>query len=152
MTLTVHLFVAETFRDAVDANQLAQAAQAVWEAHGTGAPAACSVEIAADKALRALNARYRGVDAPTDVLSFEDGTPDPETGAVYLGDIAISYPQAARQAARGGHPVAWELCLLVVHGMLHLLGYDHAEPEEKARMWAAQRAVLEALGCPLDPP
>ena len=150
--LVVHLFVAEAFHKAVDEAQLKQAAQAVWREYGTAGDAACSLEITDDATLRALNARYRGVDAPTDVLSFEDGTPDPETGEVYLGDIAISYPQAERQAARGGHPVAWELCLLVVHGVLHLLGYDHAEPEEKARMWAAQRAVLEALGCPLDPP
>ncbi len=150
--LSVHLLIDAPYQEAVDAAQLEAAARAAWRAAGASEAAACTVRITDDAALHALNARFRGVDAPTDVLSFEDGTPDPETGALYLGDIAISYPRAAAQAEKGGHPVAWELCLLVVHGVLHLLGHDHATPEEKARMWALQRQALVALQCPLDPP
>jgi probable rRNA maturation factor len=67
----------------------------------------------------------------------------------YLGDIAISLPRATAQAEAAGHPVAAELQLLTVHGVLHLLGHDHAEPEEKAAMWAAQAAVLATLGVTL---
>jgi len=150
--LKVHLQIDEAYQESVDADQLTAAARAAWRAHGADGDALCTIRITNDQALQALNARYRGVDAPTDVLSFADGTPDPETGVIYLGDIAIAYPRAAAQAEKGGHPVMWELCLLVVHGVLHLLGHDHATQEEKARMWALQREALEALECPLDPP
>jgi probable rRNA maturation factor len=85
------------------------------------------------------------------VLSFPasetDGSEiDPETGARYIGDIIISVPYAARGAAKAGHPLEAELQLLVVHGVLHLLGHDHAKPREKAKMWKAQAEILESLG------
>ena len=99
-----------------------------------------------DAQLHELNRDYLGVDAPTDVLSFPASESDPETGAPYLGDILISIPRAMQQAQTAGHPVEAEVQLLVVHGTLHLLGYDHAEAEEKARMWDAQADVLERLG------
>ncbi len=99
-----------------------------------------------DAQLQALNRQYLGVDAPTDVLSFASGEPDPETGATYLGDVVLSVPQAQVQAAAAGHPLEAEVQLLVVHGVLHLLGYDHAEPEAKGRMWVAQAAALGRLG------
>lgn len=99
-----------------------------------------------DAQLHELNRDYLGVDAPTDVLSFPASESDPETGSAYLGDILISVPRAAQQAQAAGHPVEAEVQLLVVHGVLHLLGYDHAEAEEKARMWAVQADVLEQLG------
>jgi probable rRNA maturation factor len=92
-----------------------------------------------------LNRQYLGVDAPTDVLSFPVGEVDPESEALYLGDILISYPQALAQAEAAGHPVQAELQLLVVHGTLHLLGYDHAEEDEKTLMWKAQDEILARL-------
>jgi len=99
-----------------------------------------------DAQLHELNREYLGVDAPTDVLSFPASETDPETGAPYLGDILISIPRAREQAQAAGHPVEAEVQLLVVHGTLHLLGYDHAEAEEKARMWKAQAEVMSRLG------
>lgn len=99
-----------------------------------------------DDQLRELNRDYLGIDAPTDVLSFPASESDPETGARYLGDILISIPRAAEQAKAAGHSVEDEAQLLVVHGTLHLLGHDHAEADEKARMWAAQAEVLKRLG------
>ena len=99
-----------------------------------------------DDQLHELNQEYLGVDAPTDVLSFPASESDPETGARYLGDILISVQRAAQQAQAGGHALEAEVQLLVVHGTLHLLGHDHAEAEEKARMWAAQTEVLKRLG------
>ncbi len=111
-----------------------------------------TLRITDDAELQALNSAFLGNDAPTDVLSFPLGEVDPETGRLYLGDIAISYPQAVQQAQKGNHALLHELQLLVVHGVLHLLGHDHYAPEEKARMWQAQRAVLDVLGCPLLPP
>ncbi len=106
--------------------------------------------ISNDALLHELNAAYRGVDAPTDVLSFPAQEAAEETSAFvtapealnYLGDIVISYPTAERQAIAAGHPVMDELSLLAVHGVLHLLGYDHATAEEEADMWARQARVL----------
>jgi probable rRNA maturation factor len=104
-----------------------------------------------DAQLRELNHDYLGIDAATDVLSFpaseSDGSEiDPETGARYMGDILISMPYAARSAKKAGHPLASEVQLLVVHGVLHLLGHDHAEADEKKRMWQAQSQILDQLG------
>lgn len=99
-----------------------------------------------DVQLHELNRDYLGIDAPTDVLSFPASETDPETGRRYLGDILISVPRADEQAGIAGHAVEAEVQLLVVHGTLHLLGYEHAEAAEKARMWKAQADVLESLG------
>ena len=105
-----------------------------------------TIVITGDVEVRELNHQYLGIDAPTDVLSFSAGEVDPETGQKYLGDIIISYPQAEKQALVAGHPVQDELQLLIVHGSLHLLGHDHAEPVEKTAMWAAQGIILKSLG------
>ncbi|HUI88614.1 MAG TPA: rRNA maturation RNase YbeY [Anaerolineales bacterium] len=99
-----------------------------------------------DARLQEFNRDYLGIDAPTDVLSFPASETDPETGAHYLGDILISVPRAEVQAQSAGHPLESEVQLLVVHGVLHLLGYDHAEAKEKTKMWKAQAEVLERLG------
>ena len=110
------------------------------------ASADMSIVLTDDAQLHELNREYLGIDAPTDVLSFPSDEEDPETGAPYLGDILISIPRAKQQAEAAGHPVEAEVQLLVVHGTLHLLGHDHAEAEEKARMWQAQSEVMTKLG------
>jgi probable rRNA maturation factor len=99
-----------------------------------------------DRQLHELNLDYLGVDAPTDVLAFPASESDPETGSTYLGDVLISIPRAAEQAQAAGHSLEAEVLLLAVHGTLHLLGYDHATAEEKARMWGEQARALERLG------
>jgi len=105
-----------------------------------------SVVLTDNRRLRKLNRDYLGVDAPTDVLSFPASESDPETGARYIGDILISVPYAATGAKQAGNSLEAELQLLVVHGVLHLLGHDHAKPKEKAKMWKAQAEILETLG------
>ena len=99
-----------------------------------------------DAQVRELNRQYLAIDAPTDVLSFPAGEADPDTGVTYLGDVIISVPQAGAQARAAGHALEAEVQLLVVHGVLHLLGHDHAQTEAKGRMWAAQTEVLNQLG------
>jgi len=104
-----------------------------------------------DSKVQKLNRDYLGMDSPTDVLSFPasetDGSEiDPETGSTYIGDIIISMPYATKSSEKAGHPVEAEVQLLVVHGVLHLLGHDHAKPKEKAKMWKAQAEILETLG------
>jgi probable rRNA maturation factor len=111
-----------------------------------GAQGDLTVVLTDDAQLHELNRAYLGVDAPTDVLSFPASETDPDSGAHYLGDILISVPRAASQAAVAGHPLEAEVQLLAVHGVLHLLGHDHAQPSDKAVMWKAQGGILEAIG------
>ena len=125
---------------------LARAAQAALDHQGESSEAELSIVLSDDARLQALNRAYLGIDAPTDVLSFPATETDPETGAPYLGDILISIPRAQAQAEAAGHRFDAEVQLLVVHGVLHLLGHDHAEAKEKARMWKAQAEILEHLG------
>ncbi len=123
---------------------LQQSAQAVLE--DASAKANASVVLTGDEELQALNSQYLGIDAPTDVLSFPAGEIDPDTQELYLGDVIISLPRAEDQASLAGHSLQDELALLVVHGMLHLLGYDHVQDDEKARMWTKQADLLGQLG------
>ncbi len=106
-----------------------------------------SIVISNDEKLHILNNQFRGIDAPTDVLSFSADETDPDSGEIYLGDIIISIDQAYTNAAViqseiETYTIEKELLTLVIHGVLHLLGYDHAEQEEKKRMWEIQEKVL----------
>ena len=125
---------------------LKRAAQAALAHESESLDSELSIILTNDTRLHELNLNYLGVDAPTDVLSFPASETDPETGARYIGDILISIPRAQTQAEAAGHPLEAEVQLLVVHGVLHLLGHDHAEAQEKARMWKAQADILERLG------
>jgi len=109
-----------------------------------------TVVITTDEAVADLNQQYRDTKGPTDVLSFpaQDSTPGFVTApemATYLGDIIIALPYTRRQASNLNRSLRDELRLLAVHGVLHLLGYDHAEQEEEANMWARQEAILARL-------
>ena len=112
-----------------------------------------SVMLVDDAEIHALNKRYRDVDAATDVLSFsqlEGASPDwrtlPPSAPVALGDIVVSVPRMQIQAAEFGHGEARELGFLLIHSLLHLLGYDHQTPEETQAMRAAEEDLLEAAG------
>jgi probable rRNA maturation factor len=106
-----------------------------------------SVVIQSDEQLKELNKTYLGIDAPTDVLSFPAEELDPDTNRIYLGDVIISYQRAKEQAEAANELIDEEIQLLVVHGTLHLLGYDHSSLDEKAKMWKAQQTALSTLGC-----
>ncbi len=143
--------VEEPFVSAVSPDWLRAAVRATLDR--PGAPpsqgTALALVITDDKALRALNRAYLGIDAPTDVLSFGGESPDfvsAPDAEPYLGDVVISYQRAEVQAAAAGHPVDAELALLVIHGVLHLLGYDHIRSDDKAVMWEQQARVLAELG------
>ena len=147
-------FVAEVAEETLTA-----ALSAVLTYAGVG-DAGVAIVITDNDYVQSLNREYRGVDAPTDVLSFAaqegydlDAEFAPEAAAEidrYLGDLILAYPYAAAQATRYGYPVQVELQLLVVHGCLHLLGYDHDSDESQAEMWAAQSAILTSLGVSVD--
>ncbi len=101
------------------------------------------VKLCSDATMAAYNRKFRGKMGPTDVLSFPDGVTDPEGGR-YLGDIVISVPVAARQAKEAGHGLAAELKLLLLHGILHLAGYDHET--DGGTMRRKERALRKEWG------
>ncbi len=114
-----------------------------------------SVTLTDNAYIHTLNRQYRGIDRPTDVLSFalnESEEPEIDGGldVNVLGDLIISVERAEEQAADYGHSVRREMAFLTVHGMLHLLGYDHMEDEERAEMEAEQRFVMDKLGIPRE--
>lgn len=125
---------------------LKKAAQQALEHQAVPKPYAMTLLLSDDSQLQRLNRDYLEIDAPTDVLSFPSAEIDLETGQQYLGDVIISVPRAEEQAKAASHPLEAEAQLLVVHGVLHLLGYDHAAAGEKARMWKAQGEILKNLG------
>jgi len=151
--MTIEIDVLEPYQELVDAARLEEVARRTLETER--AQGDITILITDDERVAELNQRYLGKEGPTDVLSFPANDPNASDGfvlppgeAAYLGDILIALPYTQRQAERLGRPLADELALLVVHGVLHLLGYDHATPEEKATMWARQNAILAALGMP----
>jgi probable rRNA maturation factor len=142
--------IAPRFRGEVNEGELRRVAAEVLNQEGVAGETELSLVITDDKTIRKLNRRFRGVDAPTDVLAFGTGaeerfvsTPDSQP---YLGDVVISYQRAQAQAEEWGHPVAEELKLLVVHGILHLLGYDHQEEADAQRMREREEHILRPLG------
>jgi probable rRNA maturation factor len=146
----INLQIAEALIDFSPAASLNQAlcenaAQEVLRFANLEQEAELTLVLTDDEQVHALNREYRDVDAPTDVLSFPAGDVDPDTGNLYLGDIIISLPRALAQAQAEGHSFEDELRLLVVHGVLHLLGYDHADEQAQAAMWAAQAQILARL-------
>jgi probable rRNA maturation factor len=142
----ISIFVTENYQQLVDESLLSKTASTVLLRENISTSIDLSIVIDDDMRIQALNREFRGIDSPTDVLSFPADAIDPDTNQSYLGDIIISYPQAERQAQSARHPVMNEMQLLVVHGVLHLLGHDHADTEQHARMWAVQQSILDQLG------
>jgi len=142
----VNLQIRRSAKLPVDKSILLQAAQQTLEQADTTPGSEMSVVIGNDALLKRLNLKYRGINSTTDVLSFSTSETDPDTHSLYLGDVIISLPRAHEQAASGGHPLADELQLLVVHGTLHLLGYDHLEKADTKKMQAIQDRTLNRLG------
>lgn len=131
--------------------QLSRAATTTLEAEAVQPPVALTILLTSDEQVQAMNRTYRQVDKATDVLSFPADQAFPGMDA-YLGDVAIAVPVAQAQAAAAGHGLLPELTLLAVHGVLHLLGHDHVEPDEKEAMWSAQDQILAKLGVDVRSP
>ncbi|MGE5591968.1 MAG: rRNA maturation RNase YbeY [Bacillota bacterium] len=130
-----------------------QAVESVLEREGH-ARVQVDVTLVDDGTIHGLNRQYRGVDRPTDVLSFalqeETGEEEPPVADgpedLLLGDVVISLPRAVRQAQEYGHGLEREACFLAVHGTLHLLGYDHETPADEADMMQRTENALQPLG------
>ena len=159
--------VFDEFKNVVSEGHVLEAVSAVLESESCDPHTQVSVVIADDDVVRELNLQHRGLDENTDVLSFsfthegeyygeEDRSaretdidfvlPPTESNDASLGEIIISYSQTRRQAERDGHPVDRELTVLLVHGVLHLLRYDHEEPDDEAVMKAATARAMQQFG------
>ena len=144
----VEVQVAPAYSGAVMVTDLRWAVETVLQREDR--PGEVTVVVTDEQGIRELNRDFLGRDRVTDVLAFstqEEGgpfVPAPEAGN-YLGDVIVCYPRAVEQASEQGHAVQEELALLVVHGVLHLLGYDHATEQEQAAMWALQDEILGQL-------
>lgn len=136
----------------VDVERLSAAAQQTLHQQAVDEGVSLSIVLTDDEHVHGLNQQFRGIDSATDVLSFPADAPPVkiEGEPPYLGDLVIAFPYASEQAKREGHALMDSLCLLVVHGTLHLLGFDHETPANRAEMWSAQDTALRALGIPLD--
>ncbi|MCI0438855.1 MAG: rRNA maturation RNase YbeY [Chloroflexi bacterium] len=163
----ISIQVFEEFEGLLDAALLERVAQLTLdlETERRGIGELLSIVVADDGTVRELNRTHRGLDENTDVLSFSfehageyygDGAPPsqwsedvnfvmPPDESAGLGEVIISYPQVARQAAEAGHSVERELVHMLAHGILHLLGYDHEQPDDEAAMRARENQVLAQL-------
>jgi probable rRNA maturation factor len=141
------------FDDCPDAAAIAAgAAQAALLDSAGGEHPIVDVTLADDAEQRRLNRTYRGKDVPTDVLAFPQGVPDSSDSdaPVLLGDVVLAFETVRREAADQHKPLANHLRHLVVHGVLHLLGFDHEEAKQAAAMEAREIKILAGLGVP-DP-
>jgi len=147
----IGISIEEKFRGLVGEDRVRRIAQTVLKAEGVAPPYEVGLVFTDSETVKQLNRDYRGVDEPTDVLAFymlpQQGADSsfalPPDGVTRLGEVIISYPQAVAQAREQGHSTERELALLVIHGILHLLGYDHEEPEEESKMRERERELLE---------
>ena len=124
-----------------------KAAAAALRAEGVDEPCEIGVTLTNDKGIHGINCEQRGVDRPTDVLSFPIDEMNYDTNRRYLGDMVLSLERAEAQGEEDGGGFAHEVQYLTVHSVLHLLGYDHLdEGEEKAKMRAREKAIMKELG------
>ncbi len=135
--MPVELVVARAFSGRVPRERLRRIANKTLRAEHAPSRQTVTIVIVDDKEIQTLNRQFHHVDASTDVLSFSSDVKG------YLGDIVISYEMARENARAVGWTIGDELELLVVHGILHLLGYDDTRPRARARMWQRQREILE---------
>ena len=161
----VDITILDPFRGQISRPWLRKVALHAMEGALTGEDWQLSLAIADDDTLKRLNRDYRGLDEVTDVLAFSpfhqgywEGEGDPLVQAEdavafvtppgdsnFLGEVIISYPQAAQQASLEPSGLEKELALLIVHGVLHLMGHDHVEPQEEASMQDKEQAILKSL-------
>ena len=156
--MEINVLVDEEFAGSFEVSWLRHVVEQVLTAEEADADSELSLVITNQEKIRQLNRDYRGKDAPTDVLSFamlRGASADrenamapfvtPPDGQSHLGEVIISCPQAVIQAEEYGHSVEKEITRLIIHGVLHLLGYDHAEPDPERQMRVREAAVLSQV-------
>lgn len=152
MSEEIEIAIKEEFRELIDEVNLRNIVQRVLELEKAPSPCEMSIVITDSKTIHELNRNYRGIDSPTDVLSFclaneeeKESSPFilPPDDTTHLGEVIISYPQAIEQATAQEHPVDRELAILLIHGVLHLLGYDHEQLDNEVEMQTLEKYLLQ---------
>lgn len=156
--MEISVLIDEGVESSLKVSWLQKVAEHVLLAQGTGSKVELSLVITTQERVQQLNRDYLGRDRPTDVLAFgmlpelsaggvAEAPPfvTPPNGVVHLGEVIISYPQAVIQAREHHHSVEKEIAILIIHGVLHLLGYDHEEPESERQMRAREREILSRV-------
>jgi len=157
VVMEINVLIDESFEECLEGDWLEGIVEKVIAAEDTGSGVELSLVITTQEKVHELNRTYRGKDKPTDVLSFcmmsAEDEPDaasapfvaPPDGIIHLGEVIISYPQAVIQAEEHRHSVKKEISFLIIHGVLHLLGYDHEEPEMEQEMRAREKEILGSV-------
>ena len=155
--MEINVLIDEGVEGCPEAGWIQNIAEQVLIAQGVGSDVELGLVITSQERVQQLNRSYRGKDEPTDVLAFymtdiagetEAGIAPfvtPPDGVSHLGEVIISCPQAIIQAKEHRHSVKKEIAILIIHGVLHLLGYDHEEPEQKRQMRAREKGILSSI-------
>jgi len=152
--MEINVLVDDELKSKLEVGWLRGVAEQVLIALGVGGDAELGLFIATGERVKRLNRDYLGRDEPTDVLAFsaceEAGNHlpfvQPPDGILHLGEVIISYPQAVKQAEEYKHSVKKEIAVLIIHGVLHLLGYEHDRPELGLKMRAREQEVISHIG------
>ncbi len=157
MAVEVNVFIDNGFEDCPGEDWLRSVAERVLTAQDVARDVELGLMITNQERVRELNRIYRGKDRPTDVLAFYMNPPAgeaglesasfivPPDGVLHLGEVIISYPLAVTQAQKHRHSVRREMAVLIIHGVLHLLGYDHEKPEQRRQMRAREAEILSEV-------
>lgn len=144
--IQVDVTIEAPFVESVNADDVERQVVRTVTAVAPGDPVALTIVITDDATIQRLNYEYLGVDGPTDVLAFSQSEgaalPAPDAGPRYLGDVVVSYERAVAQADAYDEPVERELDRLIIHGTLHLLGYDDQQEGNRKEMWDIQERIL----------
>ena len=155
-SVEINVLIEEGLEGCLELGWLQSLAKQVLVFQGVSSEAELGLVIASQERVQELNRSYLGRDRPTDVLAFSmlpeppaggDLPPfvQPPDGVLHLGEVVISYPQAAIQAEEHGHSIRREIAILIIHGALHLLGYEDEKPELKRQMSAKEKEILSYI-------
>ena len=149
--MEINVLVDEGFEGCPEASWLRRVAEQVLTVQGADSDVELGLVITSQERVQQLNKSYRGKDEPTDVLAFYMTSAAGETfvvppdGVHHLGEVIISYPRAVIQAKEHRHSIKKELTILVIHGVFHLLGYDHEEPGQERQMRGREKEILSSI-------
>jgi len=151
-SVEINVLIDEGLEDCLEESWLRNIIEQVLAAQGTGSGTEIGLVITTQEKVQQLNQTYLGKDNPTDVLAFSM-LPEakfspfimPPDGVLHLGEVIISYPQAVIQAKEHQHSIEKEIAILIIHGVLHLLGYEHDKPELEHKMKAREGEILSHI-------
>lgn len=146
----ISIIVRKPYQKLVDKHQVITTAELTLNYLQHGNSVDLAILICSNEEITKLNSNYRKINQATDVLSFESFEVNPDTGSNQLGDIVISYEFALEHSLRFSQDVSVELLVLLIHGILHLCGFDHSEEDKKQKMWRKQYEIHRLLNISIE--